>query len=459
MSNEQSDTGEYPEDQPVPTSDPDAERSILGGILLVNESLLDVTDIVRPEDFADGRHQVIFRRMCALASSNVGIDCITLADALKTTGELAACGGIAYLSSLDASVPTSGNLARYAAIVRDKSGRRALLAASVATTKAARGDERPTAELLAEAETRIFDVRDKGRDSSPLVAVGRSMPAHFQRYERAYEAHQRGEIAEGVATGFPDIDAKISGMRPGDLFILGGRPGSGKTSWALQVADNVATTGKPVVIFSLEMQEAALVDRLVSITGRVDGTQIRTGAFFDSDWPKLARAAEHIAKLPLFIRDQPGQSVLDMRAACRRIRAKHGPIALAVVDYAQLVRASSERDSRERQIASIAEGFKYLAKEANCAVLALSSLNRPKDGDESKAPNMSALKESGALEFTADCVAFMHKPGDDEGERVFAIRKQRSGSLGEIALKFSGGWTRFDTASAAPRRTDHHGRD
>lgn len=451
---EQSDTGEYPEDQPIATSDPDAERSILGGVLLVNESLLEVTDIVRPEDFADVRHEIIFRRMCALASQNVGIDVVTLADALKEKGELTGAGGVGYLSSLDASTPTSANLGRYAVIVRDKSGRRALLAASLATIQAARADERPTAELLAEAETRIFDVRDKGRDTSPLVAVGRSMPDHFRRYEHAYEARQRGEVAAGVATGFPDVDARIAGLRPGDLFVVGGRSGSGKTSWVLQVADNVATTGKPVVVFSLEMQEAALVDRLVASAGRVDGHNIRTGAFFDADWPKLARAAEHIAKLPLFIRDQPGQTILDMRAACRRIRAKHGELGIVCVDYLQLVRPQVERgESRERQIASIAEGLKHLAKEANCAVIAISSLNRPKDGDDTKAPSLSSLKESGAIEYTSDLVAFIHRE-KGSADASLLIEKQRAGSVGEVKLHFNAGWTRFDTAT---QRTDHHG--
>jgi replicative DNA helicase len=434
--------------------DMEAERSVLGGVLLTNAALVDISDQVAPEDFYREPHRRIFVAMQELSLRGEPIDVITLGDELRKRGDLEAAGGAAYLAGLDASVPTTGNVGRYARIVHDKALARRLIEA--AHTIAREGYEQlgGAADLIDSAQRRIFAASDMGARGSatPLDVATRQAFAHL---EALYE---RQSAITGIPSGFETLDRLTAGFQKGDLVIVAGRPSMGKTSLVMNIVAHVGLElGLPVAVFSLEMSVDSLTTRLFSSEGRVDGQRLRNGKLIDSDWPKLARAADRMFRSPHVVLDDATLSVMEMRSRARRVKAKHGGIGLVVVDYLQLMKGHGG-DSREQEVSEISCGLKALAKELECPVIALSQLNRSLERREDKRPQMADLRESGALEQDADLICFIYRDevynqeSADKGIAEIIIAKQRNGPTGVVRVAFLRDFTRFENLA-----DDQHG--
>lgn len=425
----------------------DAEQSVLGAILLTNSALDDVVDIVAAEDFYRGSHQHVFSAMTALAARSEPIDLITLAAELQQRGQLEDVGGRSYLAQLDSHVPSTANVARYAQIVHDMALARRLIGAAHSIAREGYELKSDVATLLDSAEQRLFEVTE-GKGKSTIQSLNTMVRTVFSKLETLYE--RQSEIT-GIATGFTEFDKMTAGLQGGDLIIVAGRPSMGKTAVVMNIAAHVAIEVKrPVAVFSLEMSAEALTTRLFSSEARVDGQRLRTGQLLDSDWPKLARAADRLHKAPMFIDDGAGLSALEMRAKCRRVKARAGDLALVVVDYMQLMKGRAGIDSREQEISDISRGLKSLARELNCPVIALSQLNRSLEKREDKRPMMSDLRESGAIEQDADLICFIYRDevynreSPDKGIAEIIIGKQRNGPTGFVRTAFLRDCTRFE---------------
>ncbi len=431
-----------------PQIDLDSERAALGGIFLSPETLTDVAAMLTPEDFSRDAHGLVFRAMLTLQSKGEPIDYLTVVGALKSTGDLDRAGGLALIAGLDASVPASANLTAYANKVRDASLRRRLVQTCMQIVNEARDATAPIADTIGRAEEAIHKAADAGSSRVTLVPIRAAVVREFAALEKLYE---RQTDVTGLETGLRDLDLMTTGLQNGDLVILGGRPSMGKTACAMGIATHVAvSTSRPVLVFEQEMSEGSLVRRIFSSEGRVDGTRLRTGKFIDSDWPRLARAAEMAAKTNLIVDDSAGVTLMEIRARARRIRQKHGPIALVMVDYIGLLRAAEPSQPREQQVADFTRGLKALARELKCPVLALSQLNRELEKRADKRPTMSDLRESGAIEQDADVVIFAYRDevynakSEDAGIAELIIAKQRNGPIGTVRVAFQKDYARFD---------------
>ncbi len=427
--------------------DLDAERSVLGGVLLTNDALNDVLDVVQADDFYREPHRRVFGAMLELANRNEPIDVITLADELRKEGRLDQVGGPAYLAGLDAFVPATANLSRYAKIVRDKALARRLIETAHGIAREGYEQKGAVDDLLDSAEQQIFDVTEK-KAQTAFTALKDTVQRVFQNLEKLYE--QKSEVT-GLPTGIEGFDRLTAGLQKGDLVIIGGRPSMGKTSLVLNMASHVAIESKrPVAIFSLEMSADSLTSRLFSSEARVDGQRLRTGRLLDQDWDKLARAADRLHRAPLFIDDSAGLSALEMRAKCRRLKSKQKDLALVVVDYLQLMRGRAGADNREQEISDISRGLKALARELDVPVIALSQLNRGLERREDKRPQMADLRESGAIEQDADLIAFIfrdevyNRESAEKGVAEIIIAKQRNGPTGIVKVAFLKDYTRFE---------------
>jgi len=427
--------------------DLEAERSVLGGVLLTNEGLYDVLEIVKTDDFYREPHRKIFTAMQELAQRSEPIDVITLADELRKRGDLESAGGSPYLAGLDAFVPATANLSRYAKIVRDKALARRLIEAAHQIARDGYEQKGDVDELLDGAEARIFDVTEK-KAQNGFTQLKDSVNRVFSNLEQLYE--RQTEIT-GVASGFTEFDKMTAGLQKGDLIIVGGRPSMGKTSVVMNMAGHIAIeVRRPVAVFSLEMNADSLTTRLFASEARVDGQRLRTGKLLDTDWPKLSRAADRLYKAPLYVDDTAGMTALEMRAKCRRLKAKVGDLALVVVDYLQLMKGRPGIDSREQEISDISRGLKALARELECPVIALSQLNRSLEKREDKRPMMSDLRESGAIEQDADLICFIYRDevynpeSPDKGIAEIIIGKQRNGPTGTVRVAFLRDYTRFE---------------
>jgi len=427
--------------------DLDAERSVLGGVLLTNDAFYDVLSEIRAEDFYRDPHKRIFEAMAELSSRGEPIDVITLGDELKKRGDLEVVGGHAYLGLLSDFVPGTANVARYAKIVREKALARRLIAAAHEIARDGYEQKGDINEFLDKAEASIFEVTDK-KSAQQFTELGTSVRRVFKNLEHLLE--QQADIT-GVRSGFDAFDKMTAGLQKGDLIIVGGRPSMGKTSVVMNMAGHIAINEKrPVAVFSLEMSADALTTRLFASEARVDGQRLRTGRLLETDWPKLARAADRLFKAPMFIDDTAGITALEMRAKCRRLKATKGDIGLIVVDYLQLMKGKPGIDSREQEISDISRGLKALAREMECPVIALSQLNRSLERREDKRPQMSDLRESGSIEQDADLICFIYrdevynKESPDKGIAEIIIAKQRNGPTGTVRVAFLRDYTRFE---------------
>ncbi len=432
----------------VPPQNVEAEQSVLGSILLNDQSFSAVVEILHPNDFYRSRHKIIFEVLVDLFDKNEPQDLITTTNLLKDKNQLNDIGGAAYLATLTSIVPVTANIASYARIIRQKAVLRNLI--SVNTEIASRCyEEQGEIDLLVdEAEQAIFDIAGKksGQNFTPLKQI---IPNAFETIEQLYK---RKELITGVPSGYHEIDKMTAGLQPSDLIILAGRPSMGKTAFAMNIAQHAALVEKKGVgIFSLEMSKEQLVMRLLSSVGRIDSQRIRTGKLQNEDWPKLTRAVGMLSEAPMYIDDTPAISVLEMRAKVRRLASQYD-IGMILVDYLQLMQGRNSNENRTQEISDISRSLKALAKEHKIPVLALSQLNRSLESRNDKRPMMSDLRESGAIEQDADVICFIYRDevynkAEDNPEKGFAeiiIGKQRNGPTGTVKLTFLKEFTMFE---------------
>jgi len=429
----------------------DAEKSVLGGILLRNDVLTQL-DTLEDADFYDPRHQAIFAAIRALEAKTKPIDEVTLEVQLQEMGKLEAVGGIGYLGELALRVPTADNVHHYAEIVQSKhQARKVMLAAADITAKGYEdlGDVR---EYLDDAESKIFAVTQQKQRGGPEPLKGLLKNVFSSLDERFAAA---GGIT-GIPTGFAGLDERTAGLQPTELIILAARPAMGKTSFALSLVQNAAMAGWPAIVFSLEMSSEQLAERLLCSEAKVDSSALRRGQLQRQDMTNLTYAANTLSKARVLIDDTPAITVRELRARARRFVASKevmgdSKFGLIVVDYLQLMRGSAQaaKASREQEISEISRGLKSLAKELGCPVIALSQLNRSLESRQDKRPQLSDLRESGAIEQDADMIFFIYRDvvynPDTENDRLaeIIIGKNRHGATGTVEALFEGRYTRF----------------
>ena len=432
----------------VPPHSVDAEQSVLGAVLIDNEALINVLEFLRAEDFYQNSHRTLFEAMVSLYERQEAIDVVTLTAQLRAIGQLDACGGVEYLSSILDAVPTAANTLYYGRIIKEMSLRRKIIhEANEIATEAfnGRGD---IDSFVDEVEKRIFSVTES-KVHGGFAKVSEIVKDSIKQVEQQYVSKA---LITGVPTGFVDIDKITSGFQAGDLVVVAGRPGMGKTSFALSIGRYVGLDlgqQKPVAVFSLEMSKEQIVQRLLCSEARVSNSKIRSGQLGESDFPRIVDAASRIAQSEMYIDDTPAISVLELRAKARRLHRER-PLSLIIVDYLQLMRASSKRvERREQEISEISGSLKALAKELKIPVIALSQLNRGVEGRQDKRPMMSDLRESGAIEQDADIIGFVYRDEvynpdtPDQGISEFIIAKHRNGATGVVRLGFQKEITSF----------------
>ena len=430
----------------------EAERSILGAVLLDNHSLNAAVEKLRSEDFFLPQHRQIFQRMIQLAEHQQAIDVVTLMDDLARRGELDSAGGVAYLSQLADGLPRATNVEHYARIVKEKSVLRnlAFSAAAIQEQALAGGDDADV--ILDRAESTIFQIAED-RVRAGLIGVKELVRDNFERLERIFS---EGRRITGLATGYPGLDNETAGLQPSELVILAARPSMGKTALALNIAENVAVRNRePVAVFSLEMSKESLLLRMLASEARVDAHKFRTGHMGRDDWNKITRALTSLGDAPLWIDDYASSTVLEMGAKARRLKRDRG-LSLMIVDYLQLVVPTNtgRGTNRQEEVSSISRALKGLAKELKVPVVVLSQLTRAPEREERK-PQLSDLRESGAIEQDADVVLFINRPNfyktdlpeEDRAKAELIIAKQRNGPTGNLNFVFLARHTRFEEAA------------
>ena len=441
MSNEKTST------ERIPPQDLDAERSLLGAILMSEEKLADVTTIVRPKDFYDERHQHIYNAMWSLYERRRPVDLLTIKAELKAKKLTEKAGGSAYLSELSGYVPTAAHATAYAEIVAAAAVRRRLISAAADINEQAYDQSHDINEIIGNAEKTLFDVSQENVKSE-VYAISDLLSETFDRLEELNE--NKGALA-GLKTGFPDLDRITAGLHRSDLVILAARPAMGKTALALNIAHNVAQiNNKAVLIFSLEMGREQLINRMLSDASGVNSFKLETGGFVDDDFSKISEALSDLSQVPIFIDDTPGLTVMEMRTKAQRV-AHEQELGLIVVDYLQLMSGNSKRamDNRVQEISEISRGLKLIARELNIPVIALSQLSRSVETRDPKIPMLSDLRESGSIEQDADIVMFLYREDyyDPETERQhitdLIIAKHRRGACGKVELYFDSERVRF----------------
>lgn len=433
----------------LPPQHLEAERSVLGGVLLNNLALDQVSDIVAVDDFYKEAHRIIYQSMQFLTGRGDPVDELTLTQELRRAESLEKIGGAAYVAALTQAVPTAAHVVAYAKIVRDKAVQRGLINAATEIVRNGYRDDVVLSAYVDESERTIFEATEDRRRKA-IKPVKEVLKTTFRNLEEIYN---RGEAVTGVPTGFGKVDHLTSGLQRSDLIILAARPSMGKTALALNVAGHAAIKQKiPVLIFSLEMSADQLVSRFLGAEARVNLADLRRGRIKESEWPRLAQAAGRISDAPLFIDDSGVLTVTEMRSKCRRVKREHG-LELAIVDYLQLMHGGRTIDSRAQEISEISRGLKALARELEIPVMALSQLNRSLESRTDKRPMLSDLRESGAIEQDADVIAFVYReeyykrdetPADMEGVAELIIGKQRNGPTGAVKLMFHKEFTRFE---------------
>jgi replicative DNA helicase len=433
----------------VPPQNLEAERAVLGAVLLDNEVVYSVMEILGPEAFYQEGHRIIFNAMLNLNERGEPNDLVTLTNRLRSDGLLEKIGGAAYLPSVADGVPTSAGAAHYARIVKEKSILRDLISTSSEIVEDCFDAPGDVDELIDRAERRIFQISER-RIGAGFYSMKEIVKSIFKTIETIYE---RKEHVTGVPTGFKDIDELTSGLQPSDLIVVAGRPSMGKTALCLNIAQGAAGIHKlPVAIFSLEMAKEQLVTRMLCSEARIDAHRLRSGFLSDTDWPKLTRAAGHLSESPIYIDDSPAISVMEMRAKARRLKADKD-LKLIIIDYMQLMRGRARIDSREQEISEISRSLKALAKELAVPVVALSQLNRAVENRQDKRPLLADLRESGAIEQDADVIIFIYrdefynKASPEKGVAEIIVGKQRNGPVGTRKLTWLDKYTRFEDMS------------
>ncbi len=428
----------------------DAERSVLGAILLDNHVLNMAIEKLRPEDFFLDQHRRVFQQMIALGEAQQAIDLVTLTDELNRHGELEAAGGAAYLAQLVDGVPRITNFEHYARIVKEKALLRSLIHSTHAIQQQALEADEDADVILDRAESTIFQLAEE-RVRAGFIGVKELVRENFDRLARIFT---EGKHITGLPTGYQQLDNITSGLQPSELLILAARPSMGKTALALNIAENVALrTGDPVAIFSLEMSKESLLLRLLASHARIDAHKFRTGHLAREDWGKMTESLGRLAEAPLWIDDSASVTVVEMGAKTRRLKRDKG-LSLVIVDYLQLVSARGRFSNRNEEVTSITRGLKGLAKELKVPVLVLSQLTRAPEREERR-PQLADLRESGSIEQDADVVLFIYRPNiykpdetpEERAKAEILIAKQRNGPTDRINFVFLNTFTRFEEAA------------
>jgi replicative DNA helicase len=424
----------------------EAERTVLGAVLVDNAAFNSAAELLTRDDFYREGHRRIYDAMSILAERSQPIDAVTLKDELAKADALEAVGGAAYLAGLVEGVPRITYVEQWSRIIREKSVLRRLIHASDQINHEAYAAEREADEILDGAEKAIFEIAER-RIRQGFVGIREIVKESFRTID---QLAQSKDLVTGLPTGFVDLDEKTSGLQKGDLIIVAARPAMGKTSLCLNMAQNAShATGETVGIFSLEMSKEQLVLRMLCSDARVDAHRLRTGNLQEKDWTRLAKAYAELSASKVFIDDAATITPLEIRAKCRRLKAEHG-LSLIIIDYLQLVSGGGRVENRQQEISQISRSLKGLAKELEIPVVALSQLSRAPEARTEKRPQLSDLRESGAIEQDADIVMFIfreeeYKPSDENrGVAELIIGKQRNGPTGTIKLAFLKEYTRFE---------------
>lgn len=442
----------------LPPHSIEAEQSVLGGLLLESSALDKIADLITGEDFYRKEHRLIYQQIVRLSELAKAIDVITVAEALEIAGKLSEVGGLPYLGGLAQNVPSAANVRRYGEIVRERSIMRKLVAVgSDIAGSAYNPTGRDAAQLLDEAEKKVFEIAEAGsRGKQGFMSMPPLLTQVVEKIETLYGRDNSSDVT-GMATGFTDLDRMTSGLQPGDLVIVAGRPSMGKTAFSINIAENVALDSKlPVAIFSMEMGASQLATRMLGSVGKLNQHDLRTGKLQDDDWGRLTHALGRLNDAPIFIDESAALSALEIRARSRRLSRQHGQLGLIVVDYIQLMGSNAGKASENRatEISEMSRSLKALAKELQVPVVALSQLNRSLEQRPNKRPVMSDLRESGAIEQDADLILFIYRDevynsdSPDKGKAEIIIGKQRNGPIGKVELAFRGEYTRFDNLAS-----------
>jgi replicative DNA helicase len=433
----------------VPPNSVQAEQALLGGLMLDNSAFDRVGDAVRDDDFYRNDHRLIFSAIGTLATRRQPCDAVTISEYLESRGELADAGGLGYLASLVRDTPSAANVVDYARIVRDRALLRNLVrVGNEIASSAFHTDGRSATEVVDEAERRVLEIaQGSQRAGSGFVQIKTVLGSTVDRLDML---HRSGGDLIGVSTGYGKFDDFTAGLQKGDLIVVAGRPSMGKTTLALNIAENAALGSRlPVAVFSMEMSVEQLALRMISSLGRVDQSHLRNGRFGDEEWPRINGAIRQMSEARLFIDDTPALTPTEIRSRSRRLQREHG-LDLIVVDYLQLMKVAGNTENRATEISEISRSLKALARELKVPVIALSQLNRSVEQRTDKKPVMSDLRESGAIEQDADLIVFIYRdevynPATTrKGIADIIIAKQRNGPIGEFQLTFQGRYTRFD---------------
>ncbi|MCE2871903.1 MAG: replicative DNA helicase [Oxalobacteraceae bacterium] len=436
----------------IPPHSIEAEQSVLGGLLLDNSAWDKIADFVRPEDFYRYDHRLIFQHIARLISGSRPADVITVFESLSSANKAEEIGGLSYLNALAQNTPSAANIRRYAEIVRDRGILRKLISVSDEISGSAFNPQgKEVKQMLDEAESKIFSIAEEGsRGTQGFQEIQPLLTQVVERIDELYNRENPNDIT-GVPTGFVDLDRMTSGLQPGDLIIVAGRPSMGKTAFSVNIGEHVSTdSGLPVAIFSMEMGGTQLAMRMLGSVGRLDQHRLRTGRLNDEDWPRLTHAIQKMNEAQIFIDETPALTSIELRARSRRLARQCGKLGLIIVDYLQLMSANAPGENRATEISEISRNLKGLAKELNCPVIALSQLNRSLEQRPNKRPVMSDLRESGAIEQDADLILFIYRDevynpdSPEKGMAEIIIGKQRNGPIGSVRMTFLGQYTKFE---------------
>lgn len=437
-------------DLKIPPHSLEAEQSILGGLMLSENAWLDVAEAISEADFYRHEHRIVFRVMSQLAETDIPLDVVTVSEALDKRNQLEEAGGVAYLGELANSTPGAVNIRAYCNIVRERSVLRQLIQVSGDISNSAFYPEgRASKEILDEAERKVFAIAEQGSKQGGPQTLKPLLTKVVDRIDTLYSSDSD---LTGLSSGFVDLDGMTSGLQDADLIIIAGRPSMGKTTFAINIAENVVMREDlPVLVFSMEMPADAIVTRMLSSLGRIELQRLRSGKLEEDDWPRLNSAISLLADKKLLIDDTPALSPVEVRARARRVAKEYGGVAMIVLDYLQLMQVPGSA-SRVEEVSEISRSLKSVAKEMNCPVVALSQLNRGLEQRPNKRPVMSDLRESGAIEQDADVIMFIYRdevynkeennPLKGIGEII--IGKQRNGPIGDVKLAFLGRYTKFE---------------
>jgi replicative DNA helicase len=436
----------------LPPRSEEAEMAVLGSMLLEENAISQAIELLEENSFYKDAHKKIFNVIVSIYTENKPVDLVTTTELLKKRKILDDVGGASFIASLTQAVPTAANISHYARIVHEKYIVRSLISTSTKIVSEAYAEDANTEELLDRAERLIFDITSR-KSKSSSVAIKEVVKDSIETIDSLY---QRKENITGIATGFHEFDIMTAGLQPSELIVVAGRPSMGKSALAACIAEHASIVEKvPTLIFSIEMAKEQLVQRMLCSHARVDFHKVRTGFLSQSDWPKITNAAGKLAESPVFIDDTPAISALELRAKARRLKSQHN-IGLVVVDYLQLMRGTYSGDNRQQEISDISRSLKALARELNAPVIAISQLSRAVEARSDRRPQLSDLRESGAIEQDADLVMLLLREEyytptpENRGLAELIIAKQRNGPVGSVHLAFIKEYTRFENL------TRHH---